>query len=142
MCSRCEGMGSVTDFDLTALYDDSKSLNEGALTIPGYSMDGWSRPHLRGCGLLRSRQADQPVHQARAQRPAVQGPSQGQRRRRQPDLRRRHPADPGRTYLTKDVDAMQPHVRAFVERVVTFTSCPDCAGTRLNQIARSSRIKG
>ena len=63
MCPRCEGMGSVTDFDLTALYDDSKSLNEGALTIPGYSMDGWYGRIFSGCRLLRPGQADRQVHQ-------------------------------------------------------------------------------
>jgi hypothetical protein len=75
MCPRCEGRGSVSDFDLSALYDDSKSLNEGALTIPGYSMDGLVRPDLPRLRLLRPGQADQEVQQARAARPALQEPT-------------------------------------------------------------------
>ena len=80
MCPRCEGMGSVTDIDLSQLYDDSKSLNEGALTIPGYTVDGWYGPHLRGLGLLRSGQADPQVHQAGASRLPLQGADQGEGR--------------------------------------------------------------
>ena len=93
MCPRCEGRGSVTDFDLSALYDDSKSLNEGALTIPGYSMDGWYGRIYRGMRLLRPGQADPQVHQERAPRPARQGADQDQGRRHQPDLRGPDPDD-------------------------------------------------
>ncbi len=100
MCPRCEGMGSVTDFDLSALYDDSLSLNEGALTIPGYSMDGWYGRIFRGSRLLRPGQADRQVHQERAARPALQGADQDQGRRDQPDLRGPDPEDP-------EVDAVQ-----------------------------------
>ena len=94
MCPRCEGRGSVTDFDLTALYDDSKSLNEGALTIPGYSMDGWYGRIFRGLRLLRSGQANPQVQQARAPRPAPQGADQDQGRGHQPDVCGADPADP------------------------------------------------
>ncbi|AHH97345.1 ATP-binding cassette domain-containing protein [Kutzneria albida] len=141
MCPRCEGRGSVTDFDLSALYDDSKSLNEGALTIPGYSMDGWFGRIFNGCGFF---DPDKPI-----------------RRFTKSELRDLLYKEPTKikvdninlTYeglipkiqksmLSKDVDAMQPHIRAFVERVVTFTTCPDCEGTRLSETARSSKING
>ncbi len=141
MCPRCEGMGSVTDFDLSQLYDDTKSLNEGALTIPGYSMDGWYGRIFRGCGYF---DPDKPI-----------------RKYTKTELNDLLYRDPTKikvdginlTYegvipkiqksmLSKDVEAMQPHIRAFVERVVTFTTCPDCGGTRLNEAARSSKIKG
>jgi excinuclease UvrABC ATPase subunit len=141
MCPRCEGMGSVNDFDLTALYDDAKSLNEGALAIPGYSMDGWYGRIFRGCGFF---DPDKPI-----------------RRFNKRELRDLLYKEPTRikvegvnlTYeglipriqksmLSKDVDAMQPHVRAFAERAVTFTTCPECGGTRLSEAARSSKIEG
>ena len=100
MCPRCEGMGSVTDFDLSALYDASLSLNEGALIIPGYSMDGWYGRIFRGLRLLRPGQADRQVHQEGTARPALQGADQDQGRRDQPDVRRADPEDP-------EVDAVQ-----------------------------------
>jgi excinuclease ABC A subunit len=141
MCPRCEGMGSVTDFDLSALYDDSLSLNEGALTIPGYSMDGWYGRIFRGCGFF---DPDKPIgkynkrelHDLLYKEPTkikVEGINltyEGLIPRIQ------------KSFLSKDVDALQPHVRAFVERAVTFTVCPDCDGTRLSKEARSSKIKG
>ena len=139
MCSRCEGTGSVTDFDLTQLYDDTKSLNEGALAIPGYSMDGWYGRIFRGCGLF---DPDKPIR--------------SYTKKELNDLLRRAPTKIKvdginltyagliptiqKSFLSKDVDAMQPHIRAFVERVITFTTCPDCNGTRLNELARSSKI--
>lgn len=139
MCPRCEGMGSVTDFDLSALYDDSKSLNEGALTIPGYSMDGWFGRIFRGCGFF---DPDKPIrkytkrelHDLLHMEPTrikVEGINltyEGLIPRIQKSM------------LSKDVDAMQPHIRAFVDRVVTFTTCPECGGTRLGEAARSSKI--
>src|SRR5688572_26901464 len=141
MCTRCEGRGSVTDFDLTQLYDDSLSLNEGALTVPGYSMEGWYGRIFRGCGFF---DPDKPIRKFT--------------KRETHDLLYKEPTkikidginltyqglipQIQKSYLSKDVDAMQPHIRAFVERVVTFTVCPECAGTRLSAEARSSRIKG
>ena len=141
MCPRCEGRGSVTDFDLSALYDDSKSLNEGALTVPGYSMDGWYGRIYRGCGFF---DPDKPIRRFTA--------------KELHDLLHREPTkikvdgtnltyaglipQIRKSYLAKDVEAMQPHIRAFVERAVTFTGCPDCDGTRLSPQARSSRIDG
>ena len=140
MCPRCEGRGSVTDFDLTALYDAGRSLNEGALTIPGYSMDGWFGRILRGCGYF---DPDKPI--SRFTKKELQ------------DLLYREPTklkidginltytglipQIKKSMLSKDVDAMQPHIRAFVERAMTFTTCPECAGTRLSEAARSSKIK-
>jgi excinuclease UvrABC ATPase subunit len=141
MCPRCEGRGSVTDIDLSQLYDDSKSLNEGALTIPGYSMDGWYGRIFRGCGFF---DPDKPIRKFT--------------KKELHDLLHREPTKikvdginltysgliPAiqRSFLSKDVDALQPHIRAFVQRVVTFTVCPDCDGTRLSAAARSSKIKG
>ena len=141
MCPRCEGMGAVTDFDLAALYDDSKSLNGGALTIPGYSMEGWYGRIFRGCGFF---DPDKPIRKFN--------------KRELHDLLYKEPTKikvdginltyagliPSiqKSYLSKDVDALQPHIRAFVDRAVTFTTCPDCDGTRLSKEARSSKIKG
>ena len=141
MCSRCEGRGSVSDVDLTALYDDTLSLNEGALTIPGYSMDGWQGRILRGCGYF---DPDKPIKKFT--------------RREMQDLLHREPTkikvdginltyaglipQIHKSFLAKDLEAMQPHVRAFVERAVVFTACPECEGTRLSTEARSSRIRG
>ncbi len=139
MCTRCEGMGSVTDFDLTQLYDASKSLNEGALIIPGYSMEGWFGRIFRGCGFF---DADKPISKFS--------------KKELNDLLYKEPTKikvdginltytgviPSiqKSFLSKDVEAMQPHIRAFVDRVITFTTCPDCDGTRLNEAARSSKI--
>ena len=100
MCPRCEGRGSVSDFDLTALYDDSKSLNEGALTIPGYSMDGWYGRIFRGCGFFDPDKPIRKFNKRELQRPALQGADQDQGRRHQPDLRGADPDDP-------EVDALQ-----------------------------------
>ncbi len=141
MCTRCEGMGSVTDFDLSELYDDSKSLNEGALTIPGYSMEGWYGRIFRGCGYF---DPDKPISKftkkelddllyKEATRIKVDGINLTYAGVI-PNIQK--------TFLSKDVEAMQPHIRAFVERVVTFTTCPDCGGSRLNEAARSSKIGG
>ncbi len=141
MCPRCEGRGSVSDFDLSALYDDGKSLNEGALTIPGYSMDGWFGRIFRGCGFF---DPDKPIKKFN--------------KRELHDLLYKEPTKIKveginltyegvipkiqKSMLSKDVDAMQPHIRAFVERAVVFATCPDCDGTRLSEATRSSKIKG
>jgi excinuclease UvrABC ATPase subunit len=141
MCPRCEGRGSVTDFDLSALYDDTKSLSEGALTIPGYSMDGWYGRIFSGSGYF---DMDKPISRFT--------------KRELHDLLHREPTKIKvdginltyegvipkiqKSMLSKDPEAMQPHVRAFVERAVTFTTCPDCDGTRLAEPARKSKIKG
>ena len=141
MCPRCEGRGSVTDFDLSQLYDDSKSLNEGALTIPGYSMDGWYGRIFRGCGFF---DPDKPIRDfskkeldALLYKEPTKIKVDGVNLTYSgliPTIQK--------SFLSKDVDALQPHIRAFVERVITFTECPDCGGTRLNEAARSSKIRG
>ncbi|HEY8170361.1 MAG TPA: excinuclease ABC subunit UvrA, partial [Candidatus Limnocylindria bacterium] len=141
MCPRCEGMGAVTDFDLTQLYDDSKSLSEGALTIPGYSSDGWYGRIFAGSGFF---DANKPIRDFT--------------KKELRDLLYREPTKikvdginltyegliprMQKSFLAKDVETLQPHVRAFVERAVTFSACPECGGTRLNEGARSSRIRG
>ncbi len=141
MCPRCEGRGAVTDVDLTALYDDSKSLNEGALTIPGYTMEGWYGRIFRGCGYF---DPDKPIRSFT--------------KKELKDLLHREPTKIKvdginltyeglipkiqKSMLSKDREAMQPHVREFVDRAVTFSTCPDCDGTRLSEQARSSTIDG
>src|SRR6188474_3520885 len=141
MCPRCEGMGSVTDFDLSALYDERLSLNEGALTIPGYTMDGWYGRIFRGSGFFDpdkpiGRYSKKELHDLLYKEPTkikVEGINltyEGLIPRIQ------------KSFLSKDVDAMQPHIRAFVERAITFTVCPDCEGTRLSALARSSKVNG
>jgi len=141
MCPRCEGRGTVSDFDMTQLYDEAKSLNEGALTIPGYSMDGWYGRIFTGCGFF---DPDKPIRKYT--------------KRELDDLLYKEPTKIKvdginltyeglilriqKSMLSKDVDSLQPHIRAFVERAVTLTACPDCGGTRLGAEARSSKIAG
>ena len=141
MCPRCEGMGSINDIDLAQLYDDSKSLNEGAITVPGYTADGWMVRIFTESGLV---DGDTPIrdfspemlHDFLYKEPTkvkvtgINMTYEGLVPRIQKSM------------LTKDVDAMQPHIRAFVERAVTFSPCPECEGTRLSEAARSSRIGG
>src|SRR4051812_38618383 len=140
MCPRCEGMGSVSDFDLSALYDDSKSLSEGALTIPGYSMDGWYGRIFSGAGLpmdkpigkYTKKELDKLLY-AEPTKIKVEGVNltyEGVIPKIQKSM------------LSKDVESLQPHVRAFVERAITFSACPECDGSRLSKAARSSKIRG
>ena len=140
MCPRCEGMGAVNDFDLTAIYDGTKSLSEGALLVPGYSMDGWYGRIFSGAGLpmdkpvgrFTAKQLDKLLH-GRPEKISVDGVNltyEGVLAKVQKSM------------LSKDLEAMQPHVRRFVERAVTFTTCPDCHGTRLSKEALSSKING
>ena len=140
MCPRCEGRGSVTDIDLSQLYDDSKSLNEGAITVPGYTGGGWNSRLYSASGFV---DPDKPIRKYT--------------KKERHDFLHHEPvrmkiAGINMTYeglipriqksmLSKDADAMQPHVRAFVDRAVTFTTCAECGGTRLSEAARSSRIK-
>jgi excinuclease UvrABC ATPase subunit len=141
MCPRCEGRGAVNDIDLTALYDDTKSLNEGALSIPGYSMDGWYGRIFRGCGFF---DPDKPINKftrkeldALLHKEATKLKVDGVNLTYLgliPQIQK--------SFLAKDVEAMQPHIRAFVERAVTFTTCPECDGTRLSETARSVKIDG
>ena len=141
MCPRCEGRGDVNDIDLTALYDDSKSLNEGALTIPGYSMDGWFGRIFSGCGFFDPDKAIRAFTKKELHDLLHKAPTKikvdGINLTYEGLIPKLH-----KSMLAKDIDAMQPHVRAFVERSVTFTTCPDCDGTRLSAAARSSKISG
>ncbi|MGK9271670.1 excinuclease ABC subunit UvrA [Williamsia muralis] len=139
MCPRCEGRGSVSDIDLTALYDADKSLNDGAITIPGYSMEGWYGRIFRGCGYF---DPDKPISKFT--------------KKQLNDLLYREPTkikidginltyqglipQMQKSFLSKDIDALQPHIRTFVERAVAFATCPECDGTRLSEAARSSKI--
>jgi excinuclease UvrABC ATPase subunit len=141
MCPGCEGRGTVTDLDLTQLFDDSKSLNEGAITVPGYKSGGWNYRLYSESGLY---DADKPIREYT--------------KKELHDFLHREPtrmkiAGINMTYeglipriqksmLSKDREAMQPHIREFVDRAVTFTTCPECDGTRLSEGARSSKIKG
>ncbi|HEY4224817.1 MAG TPA: excinuclease ABC subunit UvrA [Pseudolysinimonas sp.] len=141
MCPRCEGMGNVTDIDLAQLFDDSKSLAEGAITIPGYTADGWAVRMYTESGFL---DPTKPIKDFSA----------GEL----DDFLRKEPTKVKinginlsyeglvpkiqKSMLSKDLDAMQPHIRAFVERAVTFTTCPECGGTRLSAAARSCKIAG
>jgi excinuclease UvrABC ATPase subunit len=141
MCPRCEGRGTVSDIDLTELFDDSKSLAEGAITIPGYKSGGWNYRLYGASGFF---DPDKPIRKftkkelhdflhhepTRMKIAGINMTYEGLIPRVQKSM------------LSKDIDALQPHVRAFVQRAVTFTSCPECDGTRLSQEARSSKIKG
>ena len=140
MCPRCEGRGSVNDIDLSALYDDSKSLNDGALTIPGYSMDGWYGRIYRGCGFF---DPDKPIREyTRKELDALLHMEPTKIKVDGVNLTYAGLIPQiQKSFLSKDVDAMQPHIRAFVDRAVTFTTCPECGGTRLSELARSSKIK-
>ncbi|NTV39469.1 MAG: excinuclease ABC subunit UvrA, partial [Demequinaceae bacterium] len=139
MCPRCEGMGTINDIDLTQLFDDSKSLAAGALTIPGYTADGWYVRIFTESGFLdpnkpirdfSPRERDNFLYKepTKVRIESINMTYEGLVPKIQKSM------------LSKDVDAMQPHIRAFVERAVTFTECPDCGGTRLAEPARSSRI--
>jgi len=140
MCPRCEGMGSVSDIDLSQLFDDSKSLNEGALTVPGYTADGWQVRVFAAAGL----DPDKPIHKYTKKELHDFLHSESRKVKFQNINLTYEGLIPRiqKSFLSKDVDAMQPHIRAFVERAVTFATCPDCGGTRLNEAARSSKIKG
>jgi excinuclease UvrABC ATPase subunit len=141
MCPRCEGRGAVTDIDLSQLFEDTKSLSEGALTIPGYTAGGWNYRLYSASGFV---DPDKPIR--------------NYTKKELHDFLHREPvrmkiAGINMTYeglipriqksmLSKDKESMQPHIRAFVDRAVTFTACPECGGTRLSEAARSSKIKG
>ena len=141
MCPRCEGMGSVNDIDLTQVYDESKSLAEGAITVPGYKAGGWSVRLFTESGFLDpnkpiNKYTKKELHDFLYKEP-VKVKVTGINLTYEgliPQIQK--------SFLSKDVDALQPHIREFVERAVTFTACPDCGGTRLNEAARSSKVAG
>jgi excinuclease UvrABC ATPase subunit len=141
MCPRCEGMGTASAIDLTQLYDETKSLADGSIRVPGFTADGWSTRLYSGSGFF---DPDKPIRDY--------SPSELR------DFLYKEPTKVRinginltyeglvpriqKSILSKDVDALQPHLRAFVDRAVTFSVCPDCGGTRLNEAARSSKIAG
>jgi len=140
MCPRCEGMGHVNDINVKALYDENRSLAQGAIKVPGYNAEGWHTRMFKAAGL------------------DINKPIKKYSKKELDNLLYNEPKKVKveninltyegivprikKAFLSKDVDALQPHIRAFVERVATFTTCPDCKGTRLNEAARSSKIKG
>lgn len=141
MCPRCEGMGSVSDIDLRELYDDTKSLADGALTIPGYKPGGWMVRAFADSGFL---DPDKPIRDYTEQelhdflyREPTRIKISGMNMTYEGLIPRIQ-----KSFLAKDREAMQPHIRAFVDRVATFTDCPDCGGTRLSEAARSSKVAG
>jgi len=141
MCPRCEGRGTVSDIDLAQLFDDSKSLKDGAITVPGYKGGGWNSRLYVESGFV---DPDKPIRDytkkelhdflhhepVRMKIAGINMTYEGLILRIQ------------RSMLSKDADGMQPHIREFVDRAVTFAACPDCGGTRLTELARSSRING
>jgi len=141
MCPRCEGTGNVTDIDVSQLYDPDKSLNEGAILVPGYKAGGWSVKIFAESGFL---DPDKPIRDYSEQelhdflyREATKVDMGGVNMTFEglvPKIRS--------SFLSKDREAMQPHIRDFVDRAVTYVPCPDCDGTRLNEAARSSKIAG
>ena len=140
MCPKCEGMGQVNDIDLKQLYDDSKSLTQGALTIPGYTAEGWYMRTFEAIGI----DTDKPIRKYTKKELHLllyQEPTKVKVEKLNLTYEGLIPRIQ-KSFLSKDVDAMNTSIRAFVERAVTFTTCPDCGGTRLNEAARSSKIKG
>src|SRR5439155_278055 len=141
MCPSCEGRGTVSDIDLTQLFDESKSLAEGAITVPGYTGGGWNSRLYAESGFY---DPDKPIREytkkelhdflhhepVRMKIAGINMTYEGLIPRIQ------------KSFLARDRESMQPHVRAFVDRAVTFTTCPECGGTRLSEAARSSRISG
>ncbi|KOT39774.1 daunorubicin resistance protein DrrC [Streptomyces caelestis] len=139
MCTHCEGRGTVSDIDLTQLFDDSKSLSEDPFTIPTYTGDGWVVRVITESGFFDK---DKPIREYT--------------KKERHDFLHREPTKVKingvnltyeglipkiqKSFLSKDRESMQPHIRAFVDRAVTFAECPECDGTRLSALARSSRI--
>ncbi|WP_415853866.1 ATP-binding cassette domain-containing protein [Sinomonas sp. G460-2] len=141
MCPRCEGRGTVSDIDLTQLYDETKSLNEGAILVPGYTADGWLVRTFSESGFVDGNKpirdyTDKELHAFLHKEPTkirakgINLTYEGLI----PKIRK--------SMLSKDIDSLQPHIRAFVERLATFAPCPECGGTRLSEGARTSKIKG
>jgi excinuclease UvrABC ATPase subunit len=141
MCPRCEGMGTASAIDLTQLYDETKSLNQGAIRVPGYTPDGWSTRMFSESGFFDPDKTISDYSPAELQdflyREPVKVKINGINLTYEGLVPRIQ-----KSFLSKDVDALQPHIRAFVNRAVTFSACPDCGGTRLNDAAHSSKIAG
>ena len=141
MCPRCEGMGTVTDIDLAQLYDASKSLADGALTIPGYTADGWYVRIFTESGFLDAHKPIRDYTPKELQDFLYKEPTKVKVSGINMTYEGLVPKIQS-SFLSKDKEAMQPHIRAFVDRAVTFSACPDCGGTRLSEGARNCRING
>jgi excinuclease UvrABC ATPase subunit len=142
MCPRCEGMGTVSDIDLTQLYDDTKSIAEGAITIPGYKVDSWWTVGIfTASGFVDPNKPIREYTQKELDDFLYKEPTKvkvnGVNLTYEGLV-----AKVQKSFLSKDPDGLQPHIRAFVDRAATFTACPECGGTRLSEGARSSRIGG
>jgi excinuclease UvrABC ATPase subunit len=141
MCPRCEGLGRVNDIDLTQLFDESKSLAEGAITVPGYSGGGWNARLYSASGFVDPNKPIRKYTKAELHdflhREPVRMKIEGINMTYEGLIPRIH-----KSMLSKDQESLQPHIRAFVDRAVTFAACPECGGTRLSEAARSSKIKG
>jgi excinuclease UvrABC ATPase subunit len=141
MCPRCEGMGTVTDIDLSQLFDESKSLSEGAITIPGYTADGWSVRYYSESGFLDPNKPIRDYTETERHDFLYREPT----KIRISGINLTYEGLVPRiqkSFLSKDRESLQPHIRAFVDRAVTFSTCPECGGTRLSELARSSKIRG
>src|SRR5439155_9278894 len=141
MCPRCEGMGTATAIDLSQLYDESKSLNEGTIRVPGYTADGWSTRMFSESGFVDPDTPIRDYSETELQDFLYREPTKVRINGINLTYEGLVPRIQ-KSILSKHVDALQPHIRAFVDRAVTFSSCPDCGGTRLNEAARSSKIEG
>jgi excinuclease ABC A subunit len=139
MCPRCEGMGTTSDVDLSQLYDETKSLSEGAITVPGYTADGWSTRMFSESGFFDPDKAIRDYTDKERQDFLYKEPTKVRINGINLTYEGLVPKIQ-KSMLSKDVDSLQPHIRAFVDRVATFRACPDCGGTRLNEAARSSKI--
>ncbi|HSO69963.1 MAG TPA: excinuclease ABC subunit UvrA, partial [Arachnia sp.] len=141
MCPRCEGKGNVSDIDLTQLYDETRSLNDGALTIPGYTGDGWYVRIFTASGFLDPDKAIKDYSKRELDDLLYKAPTKIKVDNINLTYEGLVPKIQ-KSFLSKDPDAMQPHIRAFVERAVKFDTCPECRGTRLSEGARASKIDG
>jgi excinuclease UvrABC ATPase subunit len=141
MCPRCEGMGTANAIDLTQLYDETRSLVEGAITVPGFTADGWSTRMFSESGFFDPHKPIRDYTKTELDDFLYKEPTKVRINGINLTYKGLVPRIQ-ESFLSKDVDSLQPHIRAFVERAVTFSSCPDCGGTRLNEAARSSKIDG
>ena len=141
MCPGCEGLGEVSQIDLDELFDSDKSISEGAITVPGYSVDGWMVRQFAESGFI---DPDKKIKDYTEQERADFLYKEPTKVKIQSINMTYEGIVPKitKSLLQKDRDSLQPHLRAFVDRAVRFTACPDCGGTRLNEGARSSKIRG
>jgi excinuclease UvrABC ATPase subunit len=141
MCPRCEGIGSVSDIDLTQIYDERKSLAQGAIKVPGYVADGWLVRMFSESGFFDPKKAIRDFTKDELRDFLYKEPTKVRINGINITYEGLIPRIQ-KSFFSKDLDALQPHIRAFVERAATFSPCPECGGTRLNEAARSSKING